>query len=533
VRGVQGRSANRRSHGVSLVAVAVFVVVAVASVIGFALLQRSVNDQNRSLLREDAQKAGSVLQGLVANIGGTVHAVGALATASGGTIGPSTDAEIAKLATGFSVALVAPTPSGYRVTYAKGPAYTAGQLVAGPVAAAVASSTAQLSETKVFTVGGHPTLALVEGPANGGIGAVVVQFPLNPYASAKSGAEGPFANLAGAVYATRGQDPSQVILATTFTVPVTGTTASVPVTYQNVHWWVVAMSRPGVNPSGTLTDVYPYLVLALGLFVGLLVAVTAEILVRRQRYAAEQVALRTRELETSLDHLQEAQAALVRSERLSAIGEMASVVGHELRNPLTAVTNSHFLLRQSLGDPAPAPVEKHLAMAERETAKAAALAEDLTAFVRPREPVFGPVRLDEVVQEVLEATPPPDGVAVSVESDDGMIDADRGQIAEVLVNLVTNAYQAVPDGGEVRVTALSSNGTASLVVSDTGEGVDPTMAGRMFEPFFTTKANGTGLGLAIVRRLVEAHGGEVAFENVDPRGARVTVRLPLRHEAAG
>jgi signal transduction histidine kinase len=283
---------------------------------------------------------------------------------------------------------------------------------------------------------------------------------------------------------------------------------------------------------GSSSELSPYLVLFLGLFVGVLVAVTAEILVRRQRFAAEQVSMRTAELQTSLEDLRAAQAALVRSERLSAVGEMASVVGHELRNPLTAVTNSHYLLRQALGDPAPAPVEKHLAMAERETAKAATLAEDLNAFVRPRDPNFATVRLGDIVDEVVEATPPPEGVALHVDAE-GEVDADRGQIAEVLVNLVTNAYQALPDGGAVTVTASASNGTASLVVADDGEGVDPAVASRLFEPFYTTKATGTGLGLAIVRRLVEAHGGQVAMENAEPHGARVVVTLPARHGAEG
>jgi signal transduction histidine kinase len=163
--------------------------------------------------------------------------------------------------------------------------------------------------------------------------------------------------------------------------------------------------------------------------------------------------------------------------------------------------------------------------------EAATLAEDLTAFVRPREPLFEPVRLDEVVHEVIEATPAPAGVDVSVEAGPDVIDADRGQIAEVLVNLVTNAYQALPEGGDVTVSANATNGYASFVVADTGPGVDPASSRRLFEPFVTTKANGTGLGLAIVRRLVDAHGGAVSLENCEPHGAWVTVQLPTRQDA--
>jgi signal transduction histidine kinase len=533
VPGAEDRSGSRR-RGLSVVTIGVFLVVAIASVAGFLVMRKAVEDQNLSILRTDTLQAASVIQGLISNIGGTVNAVSALAganaNASRTSIGPGSDEEIAKLATGFSVALVRPNPAGgYVVTYAKGPDYHVGEAPAPAVATVVAQSSAKLNGSKIFTVGGHPTIALVRGPVTAGLGAVVVQFPLDPYGGVATSATGPFSSLVGGVYAGNRQDLSQLVLATTKHLPVTGTTASAPATYQNVHWVVVAKARPGVSLVGSSSELSPYLILILGLFVGVLVAVTAEILVRRQRFAAEQVALRTAELETSLEDLRTAQEALVRNERLSAVGEMASVVGHELRNPLTAVTNSHYLLRQSLGDPAPAPIEKHLAMAERETAKAATLAEDLNAFVRPRDPSFAAVRLGDVVEEVVEATPPPDGVTLHVDASDGVIDADRGQIAEVLINLVTNAYQALPNGGAVTVSATAANGSASLVVTDDGDGVDPVAATRIFEPFYTTKATGTGLGLAIVRRLVEAHGGQVSLESAEPRGAKVVVRLPAHH----
>jgi len=512
-----------------LVTVVVLVAGVAAAITGFALTKRAVDDQNAALLREDGLQAASVIESLVADIGGTVNTVSALAAVNApkGVIGPNTDAEIAKLATGFSVALVKPAPGGYRVAYAKGPDFVVGQSVTAPVLQAVASSGPTMSGTRVFSVGGHPALALVEGPATSGLGAVVVQFPLDPYATVKTLASGPFSNLVGAVYAETGQHPSQVVFATTYRVPVTGTTVTEPISVQGVHWSMVVRARPGVTLTGSFASAWPYFVLILVLLVTALMVITTEVLARRHRFAARQVASRTAELEASLGELRAAQEALVRSERLSAVGEMASVVGHELRNPLTAVTNSHFLLRQSLGDPAPDPVEKHLAMAERETAKAATLAEDLTAFVRPRSPVFEPVRLDEVVHEVLEATPPPSGVDVSVDTQSDVIEADRVQITEVLVNLVTNAYQAMPEGGSVTVAARATNGSASLVVADSGPGVAPDAAARLFEPFFTTKANGTGLGLAIVRRLVESHGGDVSLDNGDPGGARFTVRVPV------
>ena len=123
-----------------------------------------------------------------------------------------------------------------------------------------------------------------------------------------------------------------------------------------------------------------------------------EVVVRRQRYANALVEQRTAELLAS-------QEALVRSERLSAVGQMTTVVGHELRNPLGAVMNALYMLRRSLDDPAAA--EPHLAVAERQTARAVNLAQDLTAYMREREPELAPMELREVLSDVLEATPRP------------------------------------------------------------------------------------------------------------------------------
>jgi signal transduction histidine kinase len=101
---------------------------------------------------------------------------------------------------------------------------------------------------------------------------------------------------------------------------------------------------------------------------------------------------------------------------------------------------------------------------------------------------------------------------------------DHGQLAEILVNLVANAYEAMPDGGVVTISARDGN-PATIAVEDTGAGFDRTVAERLFEPFYTTKPSGTGLGLAIVRRLAENNGGEIAVDSHPGRGTRFTLAL--------
>lgn len=233
------------------------------------------------------------------------------------------------------------------------------------------------------------------------------------------------------------------------------------------------------------------------------------------------------QLRQSLDKLADAQAELLRQERLAAIGQMASMIGHELRNPLTAVTNAHFLVRQGLGEQITPDAIKQLAMAEREVGRAVRLAEDLMSYVRPRTAERVPVALGELVEQVLEATTTPANVAVEVEVEPLVLHADAGQLIEVVANLVTNACQSMPDGGMLRIAARAEHGDAVITVEDEGPGVDPVLAESLFEPFFSTKSEGIGLGLAIVRRLVEAHGGAISLVNRPRGGAAAIVRLPL------
>jgi signal transduction histidine kinase len=127
--------------------------------------------------------------------------------------------------------------------------------------------------------------------------------------------------------------------------------------------------------------------------------------------------------------------------------------------------------------------------------------------------------------------PPPEGIELVTDVEPFTLVADRGQLAEILTNLVTNGYQAMPEGGTLRISSVLGEDGARLVVEDNGPGIDEAVANRVFEPFFTTKYNGTGLGLAIVQRLVTAHGGQIAFENVSTGGARVTVILPALAES--
>jgi signal transduction histidine kinase len=218
--------------------------------------------------------------------------------------------------------------------------------------------------------------------------------------------------------------------------------------------------------------------------------------------------------------------ALVKRERLAVLGEMASVVGHDLRNPLSAVSNALFLLRHSLEGHVTEDQERFFQLAWREIDKAAGIVEHLSAYVHPGEPVIAPVDLRTLVAEVLEVAPPPPDVEVMVDVAPLTLLADRGQLAQVLTNLVSNAYDAMGERGALRVVATIDGDAVLIEVEDDGLGIERSMAERVFEPFYTTKYRGTGLGLAIVRRLVEGHRGSVSVDLEAPNGTRFSVRLP-------
>lgn len=523
----------------SPLSVIVVLVVATLAVVGYFLTDNNASQQNQRLLRDQTEQAAligsSEFDSIVSDITGLIapvaqfHPQSLQATASGIVSGTSSAR--------FTVDVFQSTTLGFEAVAAAGPGSSQGQIASAGLAptlseALSAKSTAGSISSPyvpapVTRSGSESTVGFASRVASGSNQVIYFSFTINPFTAARTLVQnqGPFELLRLALYGSTKPDPNSIIVATSHHIPLRGAISSKEFDVGTHQWLIVTQARSPL--AGGFANAAPWVILALGLFLALVLGLTVEILVRRQRYANQLVAERTEALEQSLTDLRDAQEKLVRGERLAALGEMASVVGHELRNPLTAVMNSLFLLRRGLGDEPSEMAAKHMDMAERETSKAAALAEDLTAFVRPRNPVMAEVDIAELVHEVIQATPPPDSVSLAVEADNLTVVADRNQLAEVLTNLVTNAYQAMPEGGSVSVRTASNGGGAIIEVEDTGPGIDVEQAERLFEPFFTTKSTGTGLGLAIVRRLVEAHGGEISIENADDHGAKVTVVLPV------
>jgi len=229
------------------------------------------------------------------------------------------------------------------------------------------------------------------------------------------------------------------------------------------------------------------------------------------------------------------QAHLRQSEKLAAMGELLAGVAHELNNPL-AVVIGHAALLAHTSDPAVAARGAKIARAAERCGR---IVKNFLALARQYPPERTSVRLNQIVEEALEVLAYPlrvDNVEVVTElaPEIPALAADAHQLQQVLVNLVTNAHQAMRAvTGRRRLTIRSGRDTAAgsvwLEVGDTGAGIPPEVEARLFEPFFTTKplGQGTGLGLSICRGIVESHGGHLSVNGGPGHGATFRVELPL------
>jgi PAS domain S-box-containing protein len=217
-----------------------------------------------------------------------------------------------------------------------------------------------------------------------------------------------------------------------------------------------------------------------------------------------------------------AEEALRRNERLAAMGKLAGIVAHEINNPLEAITNAFYLLRRhpSLDEEA-----RHYAqIAEQELARVSHITKQTLSFYRESQKAIS-VSLSELLDDVLELQQRPIETAnITLEREytsRGMVHGFPSELKQVLMNLVSNAIQAMPQGGRMRVRLSETDGWrgrpagVKVFISDTGVGITPENAKRLFEPFFTTKSTkGTGLGLWISRGIVQKHEGTLRFRSV-------------------
>lgn len=266
--------------------------------------------------------------------------------------------------------------------------------------------------------------------------------------------------------------------------------------------------------------------------------------VTARKKAEEEVRRLNAELEERVrkrtEELERAQDSLVQSEKMSAVGQLAAGVAHEINNPLGIILGfaQGLVKRIKEGDPAALPLRS----IEREALRSKNLVQSLLVFSRSsRNEQREEADLDEIIEgamPLVEARAKAVGVELALQRSPVPLrgPVNRNQLQQIIVNLANNAMDAMPKGGKITVrTAPSEAGLAVITVRDTGAGIPREIRSRIFEPFFTTKeaGKGTGLGLSLVYEIVKKHGGSIGVESREGEGTVFTIRLPLGWRASG
>jgi signal transduction histidine kinase len=233
--------------------------------------------------------------------------------------------------------------------------------------------------------------------------------------------------------------------------------------------------------------------------------------------------------------LQESQESLRRAERMSAIGQLAANLAHEIRNPLASIEGAADLLKPG-ALPADAQGE-FVGIIKAESRRLNRLLTRMLDYARQRPPSTATVAVSEIVNSAADLLSVVAGKArsrIEVECDPHMppLRCDPEQIKQVMVNLVMNAVQAMPDGGLVKISAHHGSRRTLIEVADQGVGIAASEVDKLFSPFYTTKKEGTGLGLAISQHIVAQHGGQIRVRPNQPSGTVFTVDLPDRTQEA-
>jgi signal transduction histidine kinase len=506
---------SRMSHRGAIWAPVTFLLVAALAIGAWAGLRGSVASQDKALLANQEAQVVLLLQQAFQNFQTQLRSVAYFTANSNGSAQVFADQSKPLLTSpAASVAVADVSGPAAVVTLASGPDLHQGQPLPAPVAALVQAASPSIAGSVVH-VGGRAMLVMT-ATTQSARHVVALSTTELDQTRAVPNRSGPYAHIYIELYASTRPDRGQLVLSTYGPRPLPAPVASSVLKVGAIEWLVQAGEKSTL--AGSTAEAAPWLVLGLGLLLAVALALAVETFVRRERRAAELVEARTAEL-------LEAQQSLLRNERLAALGELATVVGHELRNPLGAAINDLYLHRIGLADRISDEEMVHVGRAETQIHRAARLSEDLTAYMRERQPVLTEVDVAALVEDLTVSSPPPEGVRVEADAP-VHLNADANLLTQVLTNLLTNAYQAMEGAGRVRVTTVADGDAVVLAVEDDGPGFGDDVAERALDPFFTTKTEGTGLGLAIVHRLVQLHGGSVAVANGPGGGGRVAVRIP-------
>ncbi len=240
--------------------------------------------------------------------------------------------------------------------------------------------------------------------------------------------------------------------------------------------------------------------------------------------------MRTQELEKQRDVLEnlveEKTNALLKAERLSAIGELSGRLAHDLRNPLSVMKMSTDLLKQNSNDSKVSDdvTQKRLDLIRKSIDRISHQVDDVLDYVRTSPLEFIKCSVRETIFSLFERISVPDNIEITIDKSDVNIVCDSEKIEAVFINIMMNSIQAMPDGGTLKIKISSIDDFAVIDFIDTGKGIPEESIGKIFEPLFTTKQKGTGLGLASCKNIIEQHNGNISVKN---NPTTFSIQLPM------
>jgi signal transduction histidine kinase len=234
-------------------------------------------------------------------------------------------------------------------------------------------------------------------------------------------------------------------------------------------------------------------------------------------------------LTEKVKEIRESQYDTIQSEKVSAIAQLASGVGHELRNPLGVIKASAYFLKMMLGEDIDKRVLKHVRLLENAVSDSDRIIAELMEFARPGQPTIIGLNLNQSIKETMESITIPDYIETSYDlsNDLSLINADANQIKQVFSAIITNAIQAMPEQGMLSISTKSAGSCVEVTISDTGFGIKEEDLPHIFEPLFTAKAKGIGLGLALVKKNLAMHDGAISVESQLDQGSTFAIKFPL------
>ena len=226
------------------------------------------------------------------------------------------------------------------------------------------------------------------------------------------------------------------------------------------------------------------------------------------------------------------QEELLRRERLASIGELASMVGHDLRNPLTGIAGAAYYLKMKLDSKMDEKTKEMLELIKKDVEHSNKIVNDLLEYSKEIQLELTETDPKSITRDALTLVEVPENIQIiNLTENEPRIKVDAEKTRRAFINITKNAVEAMPEGGKLTITSKKSNGNLEISITDTGTGMTKEAVEKIWSPLFTTKAKGIGLGLPISKRMVEAHGGSIYVESKVGKGSTFTVKLPIKPES--